>query len=69
MTTPDVERTLLEGTVRAIGGAYRKRELSIRESVSWFLSRIDTFNQKGPALNAVKDVSSHALEDARALDE
>ncbi len=69
MATNDTDQLLLTGSVAAIGAAIRKKEISIRESVSWYLARIEAFNQKGPALNAVKDVSSHAVADAKALDD
>ncbi len=68
MTTSDVDETLLKGSVAAIGGAFRKGTISIQESVSWYLSRINALNQNGPKLNAVKDVSNHAEADAKTLD-
>lgn len=67
MPKSNLEKILLAGSVTAIGAAFRKRELSIRDSVNWYLARIEMLNQKGPTLNAIKDVSSHAEADAETL--
>jgi amidase len=68
MATIDTDQLLLGGSVAAIGSAFRSKQVSVAEAVSWYLRRIEAFNQNGPALNAVKDVSGHAVEDAKRLD-
>ncbi len=61
-----LEPLLLEGSIRAIAAALRARHLSVQELVGWYLARIEKLN---PALNAVREVSPRALEDARRADE
>src|SRR5262249_59744483 len=39
-----------------------------RDLVSMYLARIDAYDQKGPALNAISAVNSEALAQAEALD-
>ena len=65
----ELERLLVAGTVSAIGQAYRDGLLSIEDAVIWYLARIETLNQAGPKLNAVKAVATNAIEEAARLDE
>ena len=58
--------TLLEkGSIAEIGAAYRANTLTIAEAVSWYLARIARLN---PELNAVREVSPRALDDAKLAD-
>jgi amidase len=65
----DADALLLKGSVAEIGAAYRSRALSIAEAATWFERRIEALNQKGPKLNAVRQVSASIAEEARRLDE
>jgi amidase len=56
------------GTISQIRTAYLAKKLSIVEATQWYIRRIERFNAIGPAINAVKCVSPHALDDAMALD-
>ena len=60
----DIERVLLNGSIAEIGALYRSRRISVAEAVSWFLARIERFKD----LNAVRDISEHALDDAKRAD-
>jgi amidase len=64
----DVDAILLKGSIAEIGGAFRSRRLSIVEAAQWYKQRIEALNHKGPALNAVRQVSARIAEDARRLD-
>ena len=68
MTTRDIERTLMQGSIAALRAHYLKKEISVTDAVSWFLKRIASVSQGGPSINAVREVSGRALEDARLAD-
>ncbi len=55
----------MQGSVAAIGRELRARRLSVRETVAWYLARIERFNRAGPALNAVRTLNPHALDDGK----
>ena len=69
MNDATLEEQLQRGSLSNIGAAIRAKEISIRETVGWYLARIDALNSAGPMLNAVRAVSSKAGEDAKRLDE
>jgi amidase len=60
----DIEHVLLNGSIAEIGALYRSRRTSAVEAVAWYLARIERFKD----LNAVRDISDHALEDAKRTD-
>lgn len=64
----DVEQSLLLGSIADLSACYCRRSLSVEEAVNWYLSRIDAISRSGPAINAVREVSARALEDARRAD-
>lgn len=64
----DVERILLEGSIREIQAAYASRRLSIEEAVGFYLARIDSFDKQGPKINSVREVAPDAIAKARAAD-
>ena len=43
-------------------------QISCRELVQQYLDRIETYDQTGPALNAIQLVNPRALQEAEALD-
>jgi amidase len=60
----DIEHVLLNGSIAEIGALYRPRRTSVVDAVAWYLARIERFKD----LNAVRDVSEHALDDAKHAD-
>jgi amidase len=60
-----MEGLLETGSIADIGAAYRTRKISVAEAAQWYLARIAKLN---PDLNAVREVSTGALDDARAMD-
>ncbi|MCH8916605.1 MAG: amidase [Proteobacteria bacterium] len=59
---------VLETTIADIHVAYRSGALSARQLVQTYLDRIDAYDQKGPAINALISLNPHALEEAEKLD-
>jgi amidase len=59
---------LLEATIDEIHEAYRSGQLTARQLVQMYLDRIETYDQTGPAINAIINVNSKALEEADQLD-
>ncbi len=68
--TPAAQKTidLDVATIADINAALAKGTLTSERLTQMFLSRIDAFDRKGPALRAVITVNPKALETARALD-
>ena len=60
----DIEHVLLNGSIAEIGVLYRSRRITVVGAVAWYLARIERFKD----LNAVREVSEHALEDAKRAD-
>ncbi len=60
----DIEHILLNGSIAEIGALYRSRGMSVIEAVAWYLARIERFRD----LNAVRDISEHAVADAKRAD-
>jgi len=57
-----------EATVENIHTAMTAGKVTCRQLVEHFLKRIDAYDQKGPALNAIICTNPKALEEADALD-
>jgi Asp-tRNA(Asn)/Glu-tRNA(Gln) amidotransferase A subunit family amidase len=68
MATPTASFNLLEATIDDIHSAYKSGQLSVRQLVQMYLERIEAYDKKGPAINAIISVNSHALEEADQLD-
>ena len=60
--------SLLEATIDDIHSAYKSGQLTSRQLVQMYLDRIEGYDKKGPALNAILTVNSKALEEADRLD-
>lgn len=58
----------METTVAAVQAAYLAGTLTCRELVEFYLARIEAYDKKGPALNAIIRINEKALEEADALD-
>lgn len=61
----DIDKLLLQRSIAGIGTALRTGKLSVAEATEWYLRRIDALN---PGLNAVREVSSRARDDAKQSD-
>jgi amidase len=57
-----------EATIADILAALKAKELTCRQLVQMYLDRIDAYDRKGPALNAIIMVNPNALATADALD-
>jgi len=68
MAKPTVSFNLLEATIDDVHSAYKSGQLNARQLVQMYLDRIEAYDQKGPAINAIISVNSHALEEADQLD-
>ena len=64
----DAENSLIGGSIADLTAHFRSRRLSVEEAVGWYLARIATISQSGPTINAVREVSARAIEDARTAD-
>jgi amidase len=59
---------ILEATIDDIHKAYKSGQLTTRQVVQMYLDRIDEYDKKGPAINAIITLNSKALEEADHLD-
>lgn len=59
---------ILDATIDDIHRAYKSGHLTCRQLVQMYLHRIETFDKKGPAINAIITINSTALEEAGRLD-
>ena len=59
---------VLETTIDEVHAAYQSGWLTARQLVQAYLDRIEAYDRKGPAINAVISVNTAALADADRLD-
>ena len=59
---------VVEATIESIHAAFKAGTLTARQLVEQYLARIDAYDQKGPALNAVIALNPEALAEADRLD-
>jgi Asp-tRNA(Asn)/Glu-tRNA(Gln) amidotransferase A subunit family amidase len=59
---------LIEATIDGIHEEMRAGRLSCVDLVSAYLNRIKTYDQSGPALNAIQSINTHAAKEAAELD-
>jgi Asp-tRNA(Asn)/Glu-tRNA(Gln) amidotransferase A subunit family amidase len=59
---------LIEATIDDIHTAYKSGRLTCRQLVQMYLDRIEAFDKKGPAINAIITLNSDALKEADRLD-
>src|SRR5881396_1327508 len=57
-----------EATIADIQAALKARTLTCRALVQMYLDRIEAYDKKGPALNAIVAINTDALKTAAALD-
>jgi amidase len=58
----------LETTIDDIHNAFKAGQVTARQLVQIYLDRIETYDKKGPAINAIITVNHEALRDADRLD-
>ena len=58
----------VEATIDDIHAAYKSGQLTCRQLVQMYLDRIEAFDKKGPAINAIITINSDALNEADRLD-
>ncbi|MBI4292068.1 MAG: amidase [Betaproteobacteria bacterium] len=58
----------VETTIGDIHAAYKSGQVTARQLVQIYLDRIDAYEKKGPAINAITNLNARALEDAERLD-
>ena len=63
------ERDYSEADIAALHDHMQRGELSSEELVGWYIDRIKTIDQAGPALNSIIEINPDALGIARSLDE
>src|SRR5438094_696292 len=59
---------LMEATIPQLQAALATGIITSRDLVTMYLARIEAYDQRGPALNAISITNSKALEKADALD-
>ncbi|HEY7218212.1 MAG TPA: amidase family protein [Candidatus Binatia bacterium] len=59
---------ILETTIDDIHAAFKSGQLTCRQLVQLYLDRVDAFDKKGPAINALITVNADALKEADRLD-
>jgi len=59
---------LLETTIEQVHAAYKSGELTCRQLVQMYLERIEAYDKKGPAINAIISLNPDALKEADRLD-
>jgi Asp-tRNA(Asn)/Glu-tRNA(Gln) amidotransferase A subunit family amidase len=59
---------VVEATIDDIHDAYKAGRLTCRQLVEMYLDRIEAFDKKGPAINAIITINSAALKEADRLD-
>jgi len=59
---------LIDTTIEQIHAAYKSGELTCRQLVQMYLDRIDNYDKRGPAINAIISVNPEALKEADRLD-
>ncbi len=59
---------LLEATIPDLQAALSTGSVTSRDLIAMYLARIDAYDQRGPALNAISAINSSALAEADALD-
>lgn len=64
----DVDHALQQGSIADLRATLLKRAVSATEMVEWYLRRIGTVSERGPALNAVRIVSPDARDIAARAD-
>jgi Asp-tRNA(Asn)/Glu-tRNA(Gln) amidotransferase A subunit family amidase len=68
MAQSNTSFNLVEATIDDIHNSYKSGQLTCRQVVQLYLDRIEAFDKKGPAINALITVNADALKEADRLD-
>ena len=68
MTDANQPFNIIEATIESGHSAYRSGQLTARRLVQMYLDRIEAFDKKGPAINAIISINPLALGEAERLD-
>ena len=68
MTSQTSNFEVQEATIADIHRALASRRITCPQLVEKYLERIDAYDKKGPAINAIITVNSKALDEARAME-
>ena len=68
MSSSTASFSVLEATIEDIHSAYKSGQLTSRRLVQMYLDRIEAYDKKDPALNAIITINANALEEADRLD-
>src|SRR6266704_851868 len=68
MTSQTSNFEVQEATIADIHRALASRRITCPQLVQKYLDRIDAYDKKGPAVNAIITVNSKALDEARAME-
>lgn len=60
--------SVVEATIDEIHAAYKSHQLTCQQLVQMYLDRIEAYDKKGPAINAIITVNPDALNEAAQLD-
>ena len=64
-----LERSVLDQSIEELQAQLQAGTLSSMDLVRWYQDRIDRYDQKGPAINAIQHANPNASQLAQALDE
>jgi len=59
---------IIEATIDSVHSAYRSGRLTARRLVQMYLDRIETYDKKSPAINAIISINPLALGEAERID-
>ncbi len=68
MGQSDTPFNVVEATIENIHAAYKSGQLTCHQLVQMYLDRIEAFDKKGPAINAIITINPEALKEADRLD-
>jgi Asp-tRNA(Asn)/Glu-tRNA(Gln) amidotransferase A subunit family amidase len=68
VTSQDQPFHLEEATIDTVHNAYKSGQLTARQLTQLYLNRIEAYDKKGPAINAIITINPKALDDADRLD-
>src|ERR671910_3443058 len=68
MTEANQPFNIIEATIESVHRAYRSGQLTAQGLVQMYLDRIEAFDKKGPAINAIISINPLALGEAERLD-
>src|SRR3990170_5685599 len=68
MTEANQPFNIIEATIESVHSAYRSGQLTARQLVQMYLDRIEAFDKKGPAINAIISINPLALGEAERID-